>query len=42
MHHLQVVGTVRASFYLYNDENDVYEFVKATKEAVEFFSMFDL
>lgn len=42
MHHLQVVGTVRASFYLYNDENDVYEFVKATKEAVDFFSMFDL
>ena len=38
----KVVGTVRASFYLYNDENDVYEFVKATKEAVEFFSMFDL
>lgn len=40
MHHLNVVGTVRASFYLYNDEEDVKTFLKATEEAAEFFQMF--
>lgn len=40
MHHLQVVGTLRASFYLYNDEKDVERFLAATKEASDFFAMF--
>lgn len=42
MHHLKVVGTLRASFYIYNDIEDVKRFIAATKEAVDFFKMFDL
>ena len=38
--HLQCVGTLRASFYLYNDEEDVKKFVEATKEAAKFFEIF--
>ncbi len=37
---LDVVGTLRATFYLYNDEEDVKRFVESVKEASDFFSMF--
>ncbi len=37
---LDTIGTVRASFYFYNTLEDVESFVKATKEASEFFNMF--
>lgn len=37
---LDVVGTVRASFYIYNDEEDVLKFVEALKEARDFFTKF--
>ena len=40
MHHLNVIGTLRASFYIYNDKEDVKKFIEATKEASEFFKMF--
>lgn len=40
MHHLNVVGTLRASFYIYNDEEDVKRFIESTKEACDFFRMF--
>ena len=38
--HLGTIGTVRASFYLYNTEEDVKEFVKAVKDAKDFFGQF--
>ena len=38
--HLGTIGTVRASFYLYNTEEDVKEFVKAVKDAKDFFEQF--
>lgn len=34
---LKTVGTVRASFYLYNTTEEVMRFVEAVKEAVKFF-----
>lgn len=34
---LQTVGTVRASFYMYNTKEDVDSFIKSVKEAIEFF-----
>lgn len=34
---LECVGTLRACFYLYNDENDAKHFVGAVKKAAEFF-----
>lgn len=34
---LNTTSTLRASFYFYNDENDVKEFINAVKEAVEYF-----
>lgn len=34
---LNTIGTVRASFYLYNTEDDVFKFIKSVKEAVAFF-----
>ena len=37
---LNTIGTVRASFYLYNNEDDVYKFVESVKEAKDFFGMF--
>ena len=37
---LGTIGTVRASFYLYNDEEDVKKFVESVKEAKDFFGMF--
>ena len=37
---LDVVGTIRASFYFYNDEEDVKRFVDSVKETIEFFSQF--
>lgn len=37
---LGTIGTVRASFYFYNTKEDVIKFVKAVKEARDFFSMF--
>ncbi len=38
--HLGVLGTIRASFYFYNDMNDVNNFIKAVKEAKDFFGKF--
>ena len=37
---LGTIGTIRASFYLYNTEKDVDRFVKAVKEARDFFLQF--
>jgi len=37
---LNCVGTLRASFYIYNDENDVERFIEATIKVKEFFSKF--
>lgn len=37
---LHTIGTLRVSFYMYNDENDVEKFVASVKEAADFFSMF--
>lgn len=34
---LDVAGTLRCSFYLYNDYEDVDKFIEATIEAIEFF-----
>lgn len=34
------IATIRASFYFYNDEEDVKHFVDAVKEAVAFFGQF--
>jgi len=31
------MGTLRASFYIYNDYRDVDKFVETVKEAVNFF-----
>lgn len=38
--HLGVLGTLRASFYIYNDLKDVDLFIESVKEAVEFFGQF--
>ena len=38
---LGVVGTLRGSFYIYNDYNDVDKFVERVKECIEFFSQFE-
>ena len=38
--HLGTIGTVRASFYLYNTEEDVQVFVEAVKDAKNFFGQF--
>lgn len=40
IHWLKTVGTLRASFYIYNDEEDVKKFIASVKEAADFFSMF--
>lgn len=37
---LKVPGTLRISFYIYNDENDVLKFIETVKIASEFFSQF--
>lgn len=37
---LACVGTLRGSFYIYNDYNDVDKFIEKVKESVEFFSRF--
>ena len=37
---LKQQSTIRASFYFYNDENDVKKFVDSVNEAVEFFGQF--
>ena len=37
---LNVLGTIRASFYFYNTKEDVYKFVDSVKEAIEFFGKF--
>jgi selenocysteine lyase/cysteine desulfurase len=34
------MATLRASFYFYNDEEDVEKFVETVKETVEFFGQF--
>lgn len=34
------ISTVRASFYFYNDEEDVEKFVESVKEAIDFFGQF--
>lgn len=38
--HLGTIGTVRASFYMYNTVEDVETFVKAVKDAKDFFGQF--
>lgn len=38
---LKCNGTLRASFYIYNDINDVDKFVKTVKDAIAFFSQFN-
>lgn len=38
---LGVLGTLRASFYIYNDYQDVDKFVLKVKECIEFFSQFE-
>lgn len=38
--HLKSPGTLRISFYMYNDKNDVDKFIESVKEASEFFGMF--
>lgn len=38
---LKVLGTLRASFYIYNDFIDVDKFVLKVKECIEFFSQFE-
>jgi cysteine desulfurase/selenocysteine lyase len=38
--HLGTIGTVRASFYLYNTEEDVQVLVEAVKDAKNFFGQF--
>lgn len=40
--YLGVIGTVRASFYLYNDMKDVEEFVKQVNNATEYFKEWGL
>ena len=37
---LNCVGTLRGSFYMYNDKEDVDKFITKVKECVEFFSQF--
>ncbi|MBR6071968.1 MAG: cysteine desulfurase [Acholeplasmatales bacterium] len=37
---LNTIGTIRASFYFYNREEDIDRFIKAVKEAKEFFGSF--
>ncbi len=39
MNKLQCGGTVRASFYLYNDESDLESFARALKRTLEFFKV---
>lgn len=38
--YLGQISTIRASFYLYNDEEDVEKFVNSVKEAIAFFGKF--
>ena len=40
-HFLGQMSTLRASFYFYNDTQDVLKFVETVKEAVEFFGQFN-
>lgn len=40
VHHLQVLGTLRASFYFYNTLEDVDKFIKSVEETVQFFKQF--
>ena len=37
---LNTIGTVRASFYFYNTEEDIKKFIKGVKDAIEFFGKF--
>jgi cysteine desulfurase/selenocysteine lyase len=37
---LGTIGTIRASFYFYNREEDIEKFIKAVKEAKDFFGQF--
>ncbi len=38
---LNCTGSLRASFYIYNDKNDVDKFIKTLEDCVEFFSQFE-
>ncbi|MGL4948893.1 MAG: aminotransferase class V-fold PLP-dependent enzyme [Anaeroplasmataceae bacterium] len=38
---LNQISTTRASFYLYNTEEDVYKFIESVKEAIKFFNSFN-
>jgi cysteine desulfurase/selenocysteine lyase len=39
MQKLNLVGTTRASFHLYNDANDVQELLRAVVKAKEYFKV---
>ena len=39
---LGCVGTLRASFYVYNDENDVVKFIETVKQAAEYFKEWNI
>lgn len=39
---LGCVGTLRASFYLYNDEQDVKKFIESVKQAAEYFKEWNI
>ena len=39
---LGCVGTLRASFYIYNDESDVEKFIETVKQAAEYFKEWNI
>jgi cysteine desulfurase/selenocysteine lyase len=39
MKKLNLVGTTRASFHVYNDEQDVIDLIKAVKKVKEYFKV---
>lgn len=39
---LGCVGTLRASFYVYNDENDVHKFIETVKQAADYFKEWNI
>lgn len=39
---LGCVGTLRASFYVYNDENDVHKFIEIVKQAADYFKEWNI
>ena len=39
---LGCVGTLRASFYIYNDEQDVQKFIETVKQAADYFKEWNI